>query len=399
VAHVEDRWQRADRKGNGKRWRVRYIGPDGRERSKSFDRKPDADRFMVTTAADVARGIWTDPDAGKITLRQFAGEWLAVQTFSPSTREVTEIRLRKHILPVLGDYTLAQLASRPSLVQGWVSGLDVAPRYAEVIFTLLSTLFNAAMADELVSKNPCQARNVERPRPGSRKIRPWTAERVEAVRQALPARYRVLCDLGKGLGLRQGECFGLAVEDVDRKHRVVHVVRQVRIVGGKMCFAPPKTDRERDIPLPGSVWAAVEAHLREHPARPVTLPWLEPGGRPVTASLIMTSPEGMAVNRPNFNRRWNVALRAAGVPGGRDAGTHQLRHHFASTLLHAGVDVRALAEYLGHADPGFTLRVYCHLMPTAHDRMRAAVDADFTAWETEFTAADGPVTAREAGTG
>ena len=35
---------------------------------------------------------------------------------------------------------------------------------------------------------------------------------------------------------------------------------------------------------------------------------------------------------------------------------------------------RALAEYLGHGDPGFTLRVYAHLMPNAADRMRAAVD-------------------------
>jgi site-specific recombinase XerD len=52
-----------------------------------------------------------------------------------------------------------------------------------------------------------------------------------------------------------------------------------------------------------------------------------------------------------------------------------LRHTFASVLLHDGVDVRALADYLGHSDPGFTLRVYTHLMPSAPDRMRSAVDA------------------------
>lgn len=51
-----------------------------------------------------------------------------------------------------------------------------------------------------------------------------------------------------------------------------------------------------------------------------------------------------------------------------------LRHHFASVLLHGGVDVRALSEYLGHADPGFTLRVYTHLMPSAASRMREAID-------------------------
>ena len=65
----------------------------------------------------------------------------------------------------------------------------------------------------------------------------------------------------------------------------------------------------------------------------------------------------------------------AGVPGGRDAGFHQLRQHVASSLLAGGVDIRALASYLGHYDPGFTLRTYVHLMPDTADRMRQAIDA------------------------
>jgi integrase len=52
-----------------------------------------------------------------------------------------------------------------------------------------------------------------------------------------------------------------------------------------------------------------------------------------------------------------------------------VRHHYASILLDGGVSIRALAEYLGHADPGFTLRTYTHLMPSSEDRAREAVDA------------------------
>jgi hypothetical protein len=114
MAHVEDRWKRSGRHGTGRRWRVRYAGPDGRERSKSFDRKVDADRFRAQAEADVQRGTWIDPAAGKITLRRYAAEWLKAQTFDEATRENTERRLRLHVYPVLGDRTLGQLAASPS---------------------------------------------------------------------------------------------------------------------------------------------------------------------------------------------------------------------------------------------------------------------------------------------
>jgi integrase len=49
-------------------------------------------------------------------------------------------------------------------------------------------------------------------------------------------------------------------------------------------------------------------------------------------------------------------------------------HFYASVLLDAGESIRALAEYVGHADPGFTPRVYTHLMPSSEDRARPAID-------------------------
>ena len=54
---------------------------------------------------------------------------------------------------------------------------------------------------------------------------------------------------------------------------------------------------------------------------------------------------------------------------------HALRHFYASVLIDAGESVKAVAEYLGHADPGFTLRVYAHLFPLSDERARRAVDS------------------------
>jgi len=85
--------------------------------------------------------------------------------------------------------------------------------------------------------------------------------------------------------------------------------------------------------------------------------------------------EREALNRNYFNSfLWKPALEAAGIDPLRVNGFHALRHHFASVALAGGVNVRTLAECLGHSDPGFTLRTYTHLIPSGFERMRKAVD-------------------------
>jgi integrase len=75
---------------------------------------------------------------------------------------------------------------------------------------------------------------------------------------------------------------------------------------------------------------------------------------------------------------WKTALAAAGIEPSRANGMHALRHFHASVLLDAGESIKALSEYLGHSDPGFTLRTYTHLLPTSEQRTRQAVDRALT---------------------
>jgi integrase len=56
---------------------------------------------------------------------------------------------------------------------------------------------------------------------------------------------------------------------------------------------------------------------------------------------------------------------------------HALGHFFASTLLDAGESIKAIAEWLGHSDPAFTLRTYTHLMQTSQGRARRTIDTLF----------------------
>lgn len=72
------------RPGCAKSYEARWRDPDGRERSRSFDRKLDAQRFLVTVEADKLRGSYVDPNAGKVTLQAFAESWLATQSTDPT---------------------------------------------------------------------------------------------------------------------------------------------------------------------------------------------------------------------------------------------------------------------------------------------------------------------------
>ncbi|WP_369273272.1 tyrosine-type recombinase/integrase [Streptomyces sp. R11] len=178
-----------------------------------------------------------------------------------------------------------------------------------------------------------------------------------------------MVDLAGGCGLRQGEVLGLAVEDLDFIEGVVHVVRQVKLIRNRPVFAPPKGAKTRTVPLPESVARSVEEHISQHPPAAVTLPWRAVDGAPVTASVLFHRDQGRPVNRNDFNRwAWHPALDAAGVSRGRASGMHALRHFYASVLLDAGESIKALSEYLGHHDPGFTLRTYTHLMPSSEKR-------------------------------
>ena len=329
-----------------------------------FARKQDVERFVATVGAEVLRGTYVDPDAGKVTFAECAEAWLEAQTFGESTREAIELRLRLHALPTLGRRELRDL--RPSVVQAWLRALqaDLAPTYVRTVLTNVSAVLGAAVDDGLIARNPCRAPSVKAPKLERRDVEPWPPERVVAVIDALPPRYRAVGVVAAGCGLRQGEVFGLRVRDVDFLRQQLHVEQQVKIVRGRITVDRPKGGRTRTVPLPE--WVAVELaeHLRRHP--------------PQADDLAFTSREHKPLNRNHFNRyTWHPALVAAGVEPSRATGMHALRHFYASVLIDAGESVKTVAEYLGHADPGFTLRVYAHLFPSAEDRARRAVDDVF----------------------
>lgn len=406
MGHIQDRWYRPKRDpntgetvlntkgkavlekteqhGQGLRYRVRYLDPDGEERSRSFPdkQKKRAEDFLIGVESDKRDGRYIDPRAGRVSFTSVAKKWIKAQTFDYTTRERVTSRIDTHLVPYFEGKSVG--AIKPSDVQGWLRWLQdrkVSPNSRVLYFTHLVSVLNFAREDKLIVTNPALAKSVSRPRADERRVEPWSGERANAVLQALPDRFKPAVQLAAGLGLRQGEVFGFSLDDVDRDRNVVRVERQVRVVERRLVYAPPKRGKSREVPIGAALLDELDDYAKQFPPVPVTLPWVHPEGEPITVNLLMVEETGQALRRQIFNARvWRKALAATGVEKPTRAdGMHALRHLYASVLLDAGESVKALSDYLGHSDPGFTLRVYTHLMPTSHERTRRAVDGFFAA--------------------
>lgn len=354
MAHVEKR-------GPG-RWRARYRGPDGRERSQTFDRKVDAERHLATKQVEMLRGTYIDAAAGKVTLEGYYAEWLArmTPTWRVSTAAVIANSFEHHILPILGRRPMSTL--RRSDIEALCAALVLAPSTVGTVHQHLGQLLSSAAEDGLIARNPATRARLPRREPS--KAQPVPIDVVERIQAGLPDWMAVAVPLGMGAGLRQGEASGLTVDRVDFLRRTMRVDRQLvsRYVPAPV-LAPPKTESShRTIPLATFLLDGLADHLRRFPAGP--------------GEFVLRSPAGLPLDSDRFGNQWRRACRDAGAPGLR---YHDLRHTFASTLLSRGVSVKAVADWLGHATPMITLATYAHLMPSDEDVARAVLDAALAA--------------------
>src|SRR4051794_2000645 len=85
----------------GAKWRARYRTPDDGTRSRTFDRKVDAERFLTNIEHRKLTGAYVDPSAGRVTLKEYAEQWRKSQVHRATTAAQVETNLRRHVYPML----------------------------------------------------------------------------------------------------------------------------------------------------------------------------------------------------------------------------------------------------------------------------------------------------------
>jgi integrase len=386
--------------GRGKRWLARWRDPDGKQQTASFKKREDARKHLSKMEVSIDDGKYVDPKGAELRLKRVAAAWLAGRK-SKNRRTYTqyESRIRNHIVGPLGDMKLRKI--KPSTVVEWINGRREAgldETTVGLVLAHLSAIFEQCIDDGLIGRNPCNAKSVRdvKPKRSKRpaKMVPLTGQQVSAVRDHLPPRYKAIADVGRALGLRQGEIFALSPDDVDWVKKKARIRRQVALDGAKLVFAAlkasePGEERERWIPVSDELIFRLTAHMFEFPPISVTLPWEHAEGKPRTVKLFFTSRESKALNRNYFNWTWKSALELAGIikalnekPVGRgrlweecrDRMMHAMRHLYATERLESGMNINTLADRLGHSDPAYTLRKYVHQHETDDEEERRLVD-------------------------
>lgn len=323
-------------------WRVRYRDPAGAQRNKTFARKVDAERFLITMEASKLTGSYIDQRQARRSFRDVAEEHWSAHSHnlaSDTTRPRKRSTLDHHILPVLGDSPVGSIkpSTMAAAVATWAKTL--APGTVGQVLRQVRQVLDAALADGLVSTNVAKA--VKPPSPPRRRDVHLSDDDVALVLAAAPERYRALVLLLVGLGLRISEACGLQVADVDFLRKVAHV-RQQRRPGGEL--GQLKTGSStRDIPADDAVLEALAEQVRLCPR---------------ADGVIFTSTTGRPLTKSFAGHLFDDIERNVGFI----VSPHSLRHYFGSSLISQGVSVVAVSRWLGHSSPEITYRVYSYLM-------------------------------------
>ena len=343
--------------GTGK-WQVRYRDPTGRERSRTFRRKADADSYLTTVEADKLRGEWRDPSLGRRRFDHWATAWSASRIhLRPSTIASTASLLKQHVLPYFGDRQVVSI--EPSTVQAFVSRLQAKGLSRSTIrnsYLIIRGVLDLAIDEGALPRNAC--RGTKLPLEPTKEMRFLSAEELDHLVQATPAPWHIAVLLGGFCGLRFSEVAGLRLKSVDMLKRQIRVLEAAVEVNGIVHFGPPKSRASaRAVAAPRFVSDALAAHLND-----LTSP----------EDLLFHTASGGPISRANFrNRVWLPAVHEARLEPLR---FHDLRHTHAALLIAQGEHPKVIQTRLGHSSIRVTLDTYGHLFDGMDDQAALRLD-------------------------
>jgi integrase len=268
----------------------------------------------------------------------YAQEWLNSLQIVESTRKNYRSTMQNYWVPHLAHLPIDAIS--PVLMRKIVNGIEwTSPVRRKNAVRLVTSLFNQAISDELIQRNP--ARSIPATRVVKRELDPFSRAEADAViaklyevTSGLQAIYACFFEFSFYTGMRPGEAMALRWSEVDTRNRTARVCR-IRLYGKIQERTKTKTSRE--VLLNDQALQALEK------ARPLTAARSDyvfaPEGSGDKSELYVRSETGP-------KRYWLLALRKLGM---RHRRMYDTRHTYATMCLMAGMNPAFIASQLGHS--------------------------------------------------
>ncbi|HVC07160.1 MAG TPA: tyrosine-type recombinase/integrase [Solirubrobacterales bacterium] len=368
-----------------------FLAREGRKVRKTFEKEGEAKAWRAEATTAAAAGKLRS--APRLSVNDAAWLWLegahkgAVRdrsgsVYKPGTLREYERSLRLRVLPEFGSVRLGEL--RRADLQGFADRLLASGLSASSVSNTLNPLqaiFRHAVRRELVPVNP--AHDLELPAANGRRDRIASAIEATELLDGLPSRDRALWATAFYAGLRRGELQALRWDDVDLGRSEIRVSRSWDQEAGPV--APKSKAGIRTVPI--------LAVLRDYlDALKIAT---ERGGADLVFGRSADVPFAPKSVKERAERAWKAITkreREKAEQENREAALlapitlHECRHTFASLLIDAQVNAKAIQTFLGHATIQMTFDRYGHLMPGSREQARDLVDAYLEAAERETRA-------------
>ncbi|OBB26307.1 hypothetical protein A5792_04240 [Mycolicibacterium peregrinum] len=371
-AGIDDRWFKKVRQPDGTttteksavhgkvaRWRVRWV-VDGREHTKVFERKADAQAHLNHLTAEVVKGSYVSPHKSAVLFRDVAQEWLDGKgARKAKTVAGYKSLLDTLILPKWGDMKLSDITHGD--LQRWISGLSVngstktegkglsASRVIQA-HQCFGAVLKYAQRTDRVGRNV--AEGIELPSKGESERRYLTHKQLQTLARHAE-RFETLTLVLGYCGLRFGEAVALRGRDVKDKQITVRT-SVTNVTGQGLLEDTTKTNRARWVPVPAFIWERLQAEL------------------PVDGdALVFPGRDGGWLTTGEYRWQFDPAAIETGVPG---LVPHELRHTCASLAIASGANILAVQRLLGHQTASMTLDRYGHLFSDDLEKVAKSLD-------------------------
>ena len=331
---------------NGCSYQVRYRRENGKQASRTFRIKKDAERFEASLVIDDGDIKGLTKEQRKITFAEYATIWqrTKLKRHTPKTKIRRDQILRMHLLPQLGQMPIRSIRNshiRDLVFQWEIQGLS--PQTIRNHVGIARPIFKLAMKDDIITKDPTSGLELGQPSTGLGTI--LDQAQCQTLLAKVDDHYRRLFYTLLCTGLRIGELFALEVRDVDFTNRWLNVRES-------------KTDKGiRQVDLSENDLQVLRQQIES----------LGDESSNGTA-ILFRSPRGRSIHYRNLAER--VLKKVISENNLPHFTFHDLRKTHATMLVAAGIDPKVVQQRLGHASIETTLKYYAQ--PTKERRQTAA---------------------------